>query len=133
MRLAARNELCSGCRVCQVACSLSILRENNPKRGLLKIEPHFPVPGNYSIEFCTQCGECAEVCPVEAIDLVDGVYVIDKETCIGCMACVEACPHGVMVVHKGEDAPCKCTLCGACTEMCPRGAIYDADAGEGGR
>jgi len=36
-------------------------------------------------------------------------------------------------VHKGEDAPSKCTLCGACVEMCPRGAVYDADTGEGGR
>ncbi|MEA4884340.1 MAG: 4Fe-4S binding protein [Clostridia bacterium] len=133
MRLAAKHDLCSGCRVCQVACSLEVLRENNPKKGLLKIVPHFPAPGKYEVKYCTQCGRCAEVCPVEAIALVDGVYRIDSETCIGCMTCVDECPYGVMVASEGEAVPSKCILCGACVEMCPRGAIYDADSGEGGR
>lgn len=133
MRLAAADPLCSGCRACQITCSMAVLRESNPKKSLLRVEGHFPEPGKYEIHFCTQCGECAKACPVEAIKLVDGVYVVDEATCISCMACVEACPHGVMVLYPGSDVPRKCINCGACVRMCPKGAIYDADAGEGGR
>lgn len=133
MKLAAKHALCSGCRVCQLACSLSVFRENNPKMGLLAIEAHFPAPGRYEIKHCTQCGECAAVCPVDAITETDGVYRIDEDVCIGCHACVKACPHGVMIVRKGEDVPSKCISCGACVDVCPTGAIYDLDSGEGGR
>ncbi|MCR4426697.1 MAG: 4Fe-4S binding protein [Firmicutes bacterium] len=132
MRLAVKDSLCSGCRVCQVACSLSVFRENNPKKGLLKIDGRFPVPGKYEVRYCTQCGKCAEVCPVEAITMEGEAYRIDPELCIGCMKCVQECPENVMITFEGSDVPSKCILCGACVEMCPRGAIYDADAGEGG-
>ena len=74
MRLAAKNELCSGCRVCELACAMEVRRENNPKQRLLRIEAHFPAPGKYEIHYCTQCGECAAVCPVEAITQEDGVH-----------------------------------------------------------
>jgi Fe-S-cluster-containing hydrogenase component 2 len=42
---------------------------------------------------CTGCGACVEVCPVEAIALVDGKAHIDEETCIGCGACADECPQ----------------------------------------
>jgi len=133
MRLAAKNELCSGCRVCELACAMEVRRENNPKKRLLRIEAHFPAPGKYEIHYCTQCGECAAVCPVEAITQEDGVYILDESKCISCMACVDYCPYDVMMVHPGSEIPSKCILCGACVRMCPKGAIYDADTSEGGR
>lgn len=49
-----------------------------------------PRPG----EGCTQCGRCAQVCPVGAIDPADARQV-DEGKCISCMRCVKLCPHGV--------------------------------------
>lgn len=51
--------------------------------------------------------------------------VVDKETCTGCEACVDACPTGAIEMQDGkavvnED---ECTDCGACVDECPTGAI----------
>lgn len=127
MRLGVRSELCSGCRVCQALCAMENFGEANPKKASLKVIGEFPKPGKYQVVICSQCGECAEVCPVGAIKNEDGVYRIDEEECIGCNACVDVCPEGVMMTHPSEDIPFKCTLCGECIRYCPRGALYDID------
>ncbi|HHY37968.1 MAG TPA: 4Fe-4S dicluster domain-containing protein [Clostridia bacterium] len=127
MKLGVKDELCSGCKICQTICSLTLFDVCNPKRSALKIVGHFPAPGRYEVVTCDQCGDCAEVCPVEAIKLENGVYKIDRDECTGCGACVDACPKGAMILWRGDDVPIKCTLCGACMEFCPRGALYDAD------
>jgi Pyruvate/2-oxoacid:ferredoxin oxidoreductase delta subunit len=55
---------------------------------------------------CTGCGACVEVCPVEAIALVDGKAHIDEKLCTGCGACVSACPEdAVQPVVQGELVP----------------------------
>jgi len=123
VKLIAVSENCSGCRVCKMVCAMANFREVNPAKSALKIEGHFPDPGKYQINVCSQCGKCAEVCPTDAIYLEEGVYLINKEECIGCMTCIEACPEGVMFEHKGSDIPIKCTLCGDCAEICPREAL----------
>ncbi|GAB4262807.1 MAG: 4Fe-4S binding protein [Deferrisomatales bacterium] len=123
MHLRAIHENCSGCRACRLACSLENFREVHPARATVRIQGRFPAPGDYRIHLCTQCGACAEVCPVGAIAPSDGVYLVDAELCTGCLSCVEACPHGVMVAHRASEVPAKCTLCGACAALCPRGAI----------
>ena len=66
MRLYADNSKCSGCNACRVACSLNLFGESNPKKAALIIEPHFPAPGVYEVKVCTQCGDCAAVCPTDA-------------------------------------------------------------------
>ncbi len=116
-------ENCSGCGVCKLACSIVNFQQVTPAKAMLRIEGRFPSPGDYQIHFCDQCGECAEVCPVEAIDLVDGIYQINEEECIACHECVEACPQSVMIIKGENDMPAKCVLCGECAAVCPRGAI----------
>lgn len=130
MKIALNESRCSGCRTCQVICSLHNFKENNPKKAALKIIGHFPSPGNYEIKICDQCGVCAATCQFDAITEVEGVYRIDSEKCTGCGLCVEACPANAMIQHKAETAPIKCVACGLCVEFCQRGAVYDADARE---
>lgn len=40
---------------------------------------------------CTGCGQCADVCPVEAIQVIDEIAVINDD-CIECGVCVDTCP-----------------------------------------
>ena len=49
---------------------------------------------------CTECRQCAENCPVDAIEM-SPLPVIDRKTCIACYCCVEICPAHALVVGKG--------------------------------
>jgi Fe-S-cluster-containing hydrogenase component 2 len=120
MRLYADSSKCSGCRACQVACSLNIFLENNPKKSALNILPHFPDPGVYEVKVCTQCGDCAAVCPSGAIKQNErGAYYVDFTECNLCEACVPVCPEGVMFVRAElANAAWKCNLCGDCVSVC---------------
>lgn len=42
-------------------------------------------------DLCTACGECAAVCPVNAIS-IDGVAQTDDTKCLACAACIRVCP-----------------------------------------
>jgi NADH:ubiquinone oxidoreductase subunit F (NADH-binding)/(2Fe-2S) ferredoxin/Pyruvate/2-oxoacid:ferredoxin oxidoreductase delta subunit len=53
-------------------------------------------------------------------------YAIDKKTCIGCGACVNACPVSAVSGEKKKAHTInkkKCIKCGACMEICPVGAV----------
>ncbi|MDW5300597.1 MAG: RnfABCDGE type electron transport complex subunit B [Sedimentibacter sp.] len=45
---------------------------------------------------CLGYGNCVAVCAFDAIKIVDGVAVIDKEKCTACGKCIEECPKGVI-------------------------------------
>ena len=51
---------------------------------------------------CTGCGACVDACPVEAIKIVDDVAVVDATACTECGACVDACP--VDCIHPKKDS-----------------------------
>jgi ferredoxin len=58
---------------------------------------------------CDGCGDCIEVCPVEAIAIKDDVAVIDDDACIECGECVDECPTEAIVEKKSlpKDAAAK--------------------------
>ncbi len=77
--------------------------------------PDINVPGKYpykkledlySVDFivvsdkCKKCGDCAELCPVGAIDAKD-YTLIDKEKCILCCACIKGCPENAKTMKEG--------------------------------
>lgn len=123
MELRAVHEKCSGCGTCRLACAIENFQEVNPSKSLLRIEGRFPAPGDYRIHLCDQCGECADSCPEDAIQLDNGVLIVDQDACTGCLTCVEVCPRDVMFEQKDSDVPEKCILCGECARVCPRDAI----------
>ncbi|MCP3966346.1 MAG: 4Fe-4S dicluster domain-containing protein [Lentisphaerae bacterium] len=50
--------------------------------------------------------------------------IVDKETCIGCEACVGECPVEAIEMMEGKaDINDKCVDCGACVDICPVSAI----------
>lgn len=47
-------------------------------------------------EQCIGCGKCEDVCPYNAIEVIDNVAVIDPQKCTFCLRCVEECPQGAI-------------------------------------
>jgi len=129
MRLYADSTKCSGCRACLVACSLNLFQENNPKKAALNLISHFPDPGVFEMKICTQCGECAEVCPVGAIHQDDrGVYYVTFDECTLCETCVPVCPEGVMFLRTElANTAWKCNLCSDCIKVCGTDVLRVAD------
>jgi ferredoxin len=54
-----------------------------------------------SAELCTQCGQCAPVCPKDAIDGTDATRT-DSSKCIFCCACIRACPEDARSWQDGR-------------------------------
>lgn len=130
MRLYMDSGRCSGCRACLVACSLNLFQSNNPKKAALLILGHFPAPGVYEIKVCTQCGDCAAVCPTGAIKQNErGAYYVDFAECDLCEACVAECPEDVMFVRPELAGHAwKCDLCGDCVSVCGMDALWIAES-----
>jgi ferredoxin len=59
---------------------------------------------------CTQCGICAEGCPVGAVDHSNS-SIIDKDKCTLCCACIKSCPQNAKSMKPGlmKDAAIRCT------------------------
>jgi len=61
-----------------------------------------PIP-KWNFKKCNKCGKCASVCKQDAIVFVKGKFpAFVKDACIGCKACVVACPVGAISVSKKE-------------------------------
>jgi Fe-S-cluster-containing hydrogenase component 2 len=127
-RLAIVPERCSGCRTCEVVCSLARFGVNNPKKSCIRVMTLYPHPVIRMAVVCRQCGEpkCADGCPTNAISRTDGVVKIDPELCVSCLKCVDNCPFGAMFAHEDIENPFNCNLCGGspqCVAACPKKAI----------
>jgi uncharacterized protein (DUF362 family)/ferredoxin len=51
---------------------------------------------------CIGCKKCSNICPVQAIEMINKVPKIDRDKCIRCFCCQEFCPVGAMKVHKNK-------------------------------
>ena len=118
---------CTGCRICEMVCSFENSKVMNPKKARLRIyrANNDEIPIDFPIA-CHHCADapCIKVCPTNAITRTnDGMVVVNKSKCIGCGACVEACPFGAMFMDPDENIAINCILCGACVDACPVKAL----------
>ena len=59
---------------------------------------------------CLGCGDCAEVCPTDAIEIKDECATVDQNRCIGCGLCVEECPRTLIeLIPLGICAAVRCS------------------------
>jgi Fe-S-cluster-containing hydrogenase component 2 len=54
-------------------------------------------------EACVGCGACADVCPMDAIAMVEGEAVVDEALCLGCGLCARACPTDSVTMEAREE------------------------------
>lgn len=97
---------CYGCYSCQVACKAN----NHTPQGIDWARCISTETGTYPSALrqmlpmiCQQCAEpaCKEVCPTGATKQDEnGIVTVDKDICMGCAYCMQACPYGErQVVH----------------------------------
>lgn len=126
--ISVNYKKCTGCRICEIVCSVKFEGKVNPRRARIRVIPFFP--GIDIPIVCTHCepAPCINVCPSKAIkkDEKRGIVLIRKEDCTGCMECVKACPSKAIFLHPEEKVAIKCDLCGGdpeCVKFCPTGAL----------
>ncbi|RLG49081.1 MAG: 4Fe-4S dicluster domain-containing protein [Thermoproteota archaeon] len=119
---------CSGCRMCEVVCTLHHEGRIWPEASRIRVFmliPTLEIP-----HLCAQCHDypCVEACPTEpkalSVDDITGAVIVDRELCISCGQCIEACPGDVPFLHPGDNKATICDLCGGdpeCVKICQKG------------
>jgi len=126
-------EKCTGCRLCEIACSLHQEKVSNPSRARIHIVK-WENAGLYVPMVCQQCETpiCEIVCPMGAISRNEktGAVIINEDLCVGCNLCVTFCPLGGVGIDKNRKI-IKCDLCEGdpiCVKFCIPGALQFIDA-----
>ena len=138
--IMANSQQCIGCRACEVAC---VMAHNGEQHALSERHFHPRITVLRSGEkshpvTCHHCenAPCAQSCPNGAISKCDDSVQVNQQKCIGCKACVVACPFGTMEIivtpldnSSVKASANKCDLCltrphgPACIENCPADAL----------
>ncbi|UCD45225.1 MAG: 4Fe-4S dicluster domain-containing protein [Candidatus Bathyarchaeota archaeon] len=123
---------CSGCRLCEVACTMKHEGRIWPEASRIRV--FMLVPGAEVPHLCAQCSEypCVSSCPADALSVNDdtGAVIVDEEKCTSCGACIKACPGQVPHLHPEKRHALICDLCGGdpeCAKICERagyGALF---------
>jgi Fe-S-cluster-containing dehydrogenase component len=114
---------CVGCLACTVACKvMHDVPIGNYWTRPLRVGPtpkrdgdNWPDVDLYFLNLsCQHCEnpQCVSVCPTGAsTKRDDGTVQIDEDACIGCGACVSACPYGIRYLNEETQVAQKCNLC----------------------
>jgi carbon-monoxide dehydrogenase iron sulfur subunit len=127
--LVVDHEKCTGCRLCEMVCSVKHTGMSNPSRSRIHVIK-WPLEGFELPMLCQQCEEapCIAVCPKDALfqDPILGRVALNYDLCIGCKMCVIACPFGGMGIDSAARQVIKCDLCDGdptCVRFCDPGAL----------
>ncbi len=133
---------CIGCHACTVACKSENAVPVGDFRTWVKYteKGKFPdIRRHFAVLRCNHCTKapCVTICPVNAlIKREDGIVDIDRDACIGCRACIQACPYDAIYLNEDSGAVEKCHFCAhrvekglepASAVVCPENAIIAGD------
>ena len=136
------SDSCIGCHACTVACKSEHDVPIGVNRTWLKyVETgSFPNTGrSFTVMRCNHCDDapCMKICPTSALHRTgNGVVDFDDEICIGCKACMNACPYDAIYINPDTNVANKCNFCNhrvevglepACVVVCPTHAIVSGD------
>ena len=122
--LTAVKDVCVGCHICEMMCSLQHAGVINPSLARVKLV-RSPEDHSASPIICRHCknAPCKAACPVPDAMYLDektDALLINEDNCIECLACVDACPFGAIQVGPNMEI-LKCDLCGGepvCAKYC---------------
>jgi Fe-S-cluster-containing dehydrogenase component/formate-dependent nitrite reductase membrane component NrfD len=136
------NRKCIGCHACSTACK----SENEVPLGVYRTWVKYVETGAYpdvrrhfQVTRCNHCANppCVRICPTEAMyQRADGIVEFDSAVCIGCKACMQACPYDAIYIDPDTHTAAKCHYCAhrtdiglepACVVVCPEHAIIAGD------
>ena len=124
--IARELSKCSGCRKCEIACSLAHEKRIWPEASRIRV--FMLVPGIEFPHFCAQCEDypCVKACPVKALTVSDktGAVLIKKSACTACGKCINACPGRIPHIHPTGNYAVICDLCKGdpqCVKVCQEG------------
>ncbi len=136
------SDSCIGCHACTVACKSEHDVPLGVNRTWVKyIETgSFPnVSRHFSVMRCNHCDDapCMTICPTSALFRADnGVVDFQDDNCIGCKACMNACPYDALYINPATNTANKCNFCNhrievglepSCVVVCPTEAIKVVD------
>ncbi|MCB0569879.1 MAG: polysulfide reductase NrfD [Phaeodactylibacter sp.] len=136
------NRKCIGCHACTTACKAEHAVPVGVNRTWVKQVEKGEFPHTrrlFSVMRCNHCTDapCVEICPVEALFFRDdGIVDFDKNRCIGCKSCMQACPYDALYIDPENHTAAKCNYCAhridiglepACVNVCPEHAIISGD------
>lgn len=134
---------CIGCNACVVACQQNYAMPAENKLNWVVVEESGEFPDlkiDFTPQLCAHCSnpECVDVCPVEdaTFRTEEGYVLVAPENCIGCGACVKACPYGARSMNAENNVAVKCSFCAnlvefggypICASTCPTKARIFGD------
>lgn len=133
---------CIGCHACTTACKSENEVPLSVTRTYVKSVDVGVYPAarrNFQVTRCNQCDNppCVHACPTSAMHRrPDGIVDFDKSVCIGCKACIAACPYDAIFINPEDHSAEKCNFCAhridmglepACVVVCPVEAILVGD------
>ncbi len=133
---------CIGCHACTTACKSENVVPLAVTRTYVKHVDvgEFPQARRaHQVTRCNQCAHapCVTACPTSAMfKRADGIVDFDKSICIGCKACMAACPYDAIFINPEDHSAEKCNFCAhridiglepACVTVCPTEAILIGD------
>ncbi|MFK7936603.1 MAG: 4Fe-4S dicluster domain-containing protein, partial [Saprospiraceae bacterium] len=136
------NRKCIGCHACTTACKSEHDVPVGVNRTWVKQVEKGEFPDTrrlFSVMRCNHCTDapCVTICPTEALFFrEDGIVDFDKDRCIGCKSCMQACPYDALYIDPQTHTAAKCNYCAhrvdvglepACVNVCPEHAIISGD------
>jgi Fe-S-cluster-containing dehydrogenase component/formate-dependent nitrite reductase membrane component NrfD len=136
------NRKCIGCHACTVACKSEHEVPIGVDRTWVKYIEKGEFPNTrrmFTVMRCNHCewAPCVTICPVTALyRRADGIVDFNNERCIGCKACMQACPYDALYIDPESNTAAKCNFCThrlevglepSCVVVCPERAIVAGD------